>query len=176
MKRFQRVSLCRQNPVSSHGAPLQTEIPIQMCARLLPRKAEHLVLAGPHRRQIGEACDAHAMGEPAIDGCFDKIGCEESERDGHVDLSRAAVFPLGDAVGTCRWISDEFIKPTAATRNRCHQCCPSLRTYRASVFGDPRGQKNFATPPCGYLPPRHRKSIWWLGKLDDQLVWLDLNA
>ena len=34
------------------------------------------------------------MGEPAIDCRFDEIGREESKRDGHIDLSRAAIFPL----------------------------------------------------------------------------------
>ena len=65
--------------------------------RLLRGKAEHLVLAGPLRRQVGKASNAHTMGKPAVDGRFDQIGCEESQRNRQVDLSRAAVFPLGDA-------------------------------------------------------------------------------
>ena len=77
--------------------------------RLLPRKAEHLVLLGPFGWQVAEASDAHAVGEPTIDGRFDQIGREESKRDGHVDLSRAAVFSRRDAVRTGCWISDEFI-------------------------------------------------------------------
>ena len=68
--------------------------------RLLPRKAEHLVLLGPFGWQVGEASNAHAMRQPAIDGRFDQIGRKESQRDGHVDLSGAASFPLRDAVGT----------------------------------------------------------------------------
>ena len=44
--------------------------------RLLRRKAEHLVLSGPFRRQVGEASDAHAMREPASDG-----GCSELATD-----------------------------------------------------------------------------------------------
>ena len=60
-------------------------------------KTEHLVLAGPLRRQVGEAGNPHTMGKPAVDGGFDEIGGKESQRDGHVDLSCAAVFPLGDA-------------------------------------------------------------------------------
>jgi len=39
-------------------------------ARLLCRKAEHLALSGPFRRQVGEASDAHATREPAIDDLF----------------------------------------------------------------------------------------------------------
>ena len=88
-----------------------------MCMRLLPRKTEHLVLLGPFGWQVGEASNAHAMGKPAIDGRFDQIGGKESQRDCHVDLSHAALFLPGNAVGTCCWISDEFVKPTTATGN-----------------------------------------------------------
>ena len=95
--------------VSARSSLLPTE-PLFGCAmRLLPRKAEHLVLPGPFRRQVAEASDAQAVGEPAIDGRFDQIMCEESQRDGHVDISRAAVFSRRDAVRTGCWISDEFI-------------------------------------------------------------------
>jgi hypothetical protein len=72
---------------------------------IIARKPEHLVLLGPFRRQVGEASNAHATGEPAIDGRLDEIGRKESKRDCHVDLSRAALFALCDAVGTCCWIS-----------------------------------------------------------------------
>ena len=84
---------------------------------IIARKPEHLVLPGPFRRQVGEASNAHAMREPAIDGRLDEIGRKESKRDCHVDLSRAAFFSLGDAVGTRCWIREEFIKPTATTGN-----------------------------------------------------------
>ena len=89
--------------------------------RLLPRKGEHLVRLGPFGRQVAEASNAHAVGEPAIDGRLDEIRREESKRDCHVDLSRAAVFSHRDAVGTRCWISDEFIKPTTAAGNRRDQ-------------------------------------------------------
>ena len=70
--------------------------PTETLLRLLRRKAEHLVLAGPLRWQVGEASNAPAVGEPAIDGCLDQIGRKESQRDCHVDLSR--VFPLCDGL------------------------------------------------------------------------------
>ena len=38
------------------------------------RKAEHLALPGPFGWQVGEASDAHALREAAIDGRFDEIG------------------------------------------------------------------------------------------------------
>jgi hypothetical protein len=54
--------------------------------RCLPRKAEHLVLLGPFGWRVGEASNAHAVGELAIDGRFDQIRREESKRDCHVDF------------------------------------------------------------------------------------------
>ena len=58
--------------------PLPTETLFESAVRLLRRKAEHLVLPGPFRRQVGEASNPHTMGEPASDGRFDEIGCKES--------------------------------------------------------------------------------------------------
>ena len=49
--------------------------------RLLRRKAEHLVLARPFSRQIGEASNSHSMREPARNSCFDQIGREKGKRD-----------------------------------------------------------------------------------------------
>ena len=155
--------------------PLATETLFEPAVRLLRRKAEHVVLSGPLRRQVGEASHPHAMRQPAIDGGLDEIGGKESQRDCHVDLSRAAVFPLRDAIRTCCCVSDEFIKPTAATGNCCHQSRTRLETDRTRVFrADSLRQKNFTAPPCWRLLPRDLKSIrlaaiyfLCLGKLDD---------
>ena len=112
-----------------------------MYVRSLLRKAEHLVLPQPFRWQVGEASNAHAVREPAVDGRFDEIRCEESQRDCHVDFSRAALFPPGDAVGTCRWISDEFIQPTTGTSNRCNQSPRFLAPVLSDVHKPRRGWK-----------------------------------
>jgi hypothetical protein len=59
------------------------------CSKALRRKAEHLVLAGPFRRQVGEASDTHAMREPASDG-----GCSELATDNRlVGSSSKQRFP-----------------------------------------------------------------------------------
>ena len=73
-----------------------------------PNDYQPLVLAGPLRWQVGEASNAYVMGEPAVDGGFDQIGRKESQRNCHIDLARTAVFPHGDAVCSCRWISDDL--------------------------------------------------------------------
>ncbi len=53
----------------------------------MPRKAKHLVLLGPFRRQVGEANDAHAVRQGAMDCGFDESGCEETQRDCHVHFA-----------------------------------------------------------------------------------------
>ena len=39
---------------------------------------------------MAESLDADAAGQATFYGCYDKIGCEEGERDGHIDLPNAA--------------------------------------------------------------------------------------
>ena len=53
-------------------------------------KSERLKLPAPFGRRIAEPLDADAAGEATFYGRFDKIGGEECERDGHVDLPDAA--------------------------------------------------------------------------------------
>jgi hypothetical protein len=47
--------------------PLPTETLFESTVRLLRRKAEHLMLSGPLRWQVGEASNAHAMRQPTFD-------------------------------------------------------------------------------------------------------------
>ena len=175
IKRLRRLpSLLQKIPFPRMPLPNET---LFGCMRLLPRKTEHLVLPGPFGRRIGEASNAHAMRQPAIDGRFDQIGREESQRDGHVDFSRAAVFSRRDAVRTRCWISDEFIKPTTAVGNRRDQSRARFCTHGASVLRpDPLGEEDLTAPSCRCLLPRHLKGACWLGKLDDQPTQLDLDA
>jgi hypothetical protein len=42
-------------------------VSVRVCVRLVHRKAEHLALPGPFRCQVGQASNAHAMWEAAID-------------------------------------------------------------------------------------------------------------
>jgi hypothetical protein len=48
LRQFQRLCLCRQKLRFLAQTPLPTET-VFGCMRLLPRKAEHLVLPGPFR-------------------------------------------------------------------------------------------------------------------------------
>ena len=53
---------------------------------LLVSETEDLVLTRPFGGQVEQACDAHAAGEPALDGSLYEIGREECERDRLFDL------------------------------------------------------------------------------------------
>ena len=97
-------------------------------------KPEHLVLAGPFSRQVGEADDAHAMGESSIDRSLDEVGREEGKRDRHVDLANTAAVSGRDAFGIRRWIRDELIEPATPSCDRCDQESAVLGTYGAGVL------------------------------------------
>jgi hypothetical protein len=55
-------------------------------------EAERLKLSAPFSRRIAKPLDADAAGQATFYCGFDKIGCEEGERDGHIDLTNAAVL------------------------------------------------------------------------------------
>ena len=95
--------------------------------RLLRRKAEHLVLASPFSRQIGEASNSHSMREPARDSCFDEIGREEGKRDRHVHLADAAALTLRNGFRVCCRIRGKLSEPTTSPGNRCDQCGARFR-------------------------------------------------
>src|SRR5207249_8428506 len=73
---------------------------------LLRRKPEHLVLAGPFGRQVGEADYSHAMRKASFDRRLDEVGREEGERDRHVDLADAAAVARRGACRIRRGIRD----------------------------------------------------------------------
>ena len=57
---------------------------------LFGSKSERLELPIPFGRQIAKPLDADAAGQATFHCGFDKVGAEEGERDGHVDLPNAA--------------------------------------------------------------------------------------
>ena len=87
--------------------------------QLIGRKPEHLVLAGPFGRQVGEADNPHAMRKASFDRSLDEVGGEEGKRDCHIDLANAAAVSRCDAFRTRSRIGDEFIEPTTPAGNRC---------------------------------------------------------
>jgi len=55
-------------------------------------ESERLKLPAPFSRWIAEALDADTAGQATFYGCFNKVGCQEGERDSHIDLPSAALF------------------------------------------------------------------------------------
>src|SRR5713226_1118601 len=55
-------------------------------------ESERLKLPAPFSRRIAEPFDADATGQATFYCCFDKVGCEKGERDGHIDLPHAALL------------------------------------------------------------------------------------
>ena len=57
---------------------------------------ERLELSSPFRGRVAESLDTDTARQTTFDRCFDEVGCEERERDGHIDLSHAAFLACGD--------------------------------------------------------------------------------
>jgi hypothetical protein len=112
------------------------------------------VLAGPLGGQIGEAGDAHAMRQPAVDRCFHEVGRKECERDGHIDLPNAAPLSLRNRLCRRRRIGRQFVKPRASAGNRCYESRSRLRPYRTSAASRAiTGYKNFSVSLLRSLVP-----------------------
>jgi hypothetical protein len=82
------------------------------------RQAKYGVLARPLDWSIAQSGDADAAWQSALDGSPHEIGGEESEGDGHVDLSYAAPLALGDAFRICIRVGKKFLEPAAAARSQ----------------------------------------------------------
>ena len=65
---------------------------IGLAWRLFRIESERLKLPAPFSRWITEPLDADAAGQATFHRCFDKVGCEEGERDSHIDLPHAALL------------------------------------------------------------------------------------
>jgi hypothetical protein len=60
-------------------------------------------LPSPLGRRIAKTLDANAGGRRPSTAAFDEGRREEGERDGHVDLTNAALLPIGDLFWMCDW-------------------------------------------------------------------------
>src|SRR5258708_40311088 len=93
-------------------------------------EAERLKLSAPFSRRIAEPFDADATGQATFYCCFDKVGCEKGERDGHIDLPHAALLTsakLSDP-GNSRW--GNIIQPPTTARDAADQARPALALLR----------------------------------------------
>src|SRR5260370_23407138 len=80
--------LCTRNP--TFEPPVIRDLgPVLQLFRI---ESERLKLPAPFGRRIAESLDADAAGQATFYCCFDKIGCEEGERNSHIDLLNAALL------------------------------------------------------------------------------------
>jgi hypothetical protein len=84
-------------------------------------------------------------------------------------LAMPSTLAVGSAMSSSRQRRPRAIAATNLAR-------VSERIGRACSGWIPSGKRISQTPLCRHLPPSDRKGARWLGKLDDQLVRLDLNA
>jgi hypothetical protein len=67
---------------------------LSLVVESLHRAARFQRVGGDITRQSGVAkpLDTNATGQATFYGCFENVGCEEGERDGHIDLPNAALL------------------------------------------------------------------------------------
>jgi hypothetical protein len=63
---------------------------------LLRIQSEGFELSAPFRGSIAESLDTDAARQTTVDRGCDEVGCEERERDRHIDLTHAAFLACGD--------------------------------------------------------------------------------
>src|SRR5258708_26527980 len=68
-----------------------------------------------------------------FDGGLHEVGREERERDRHIDLSNAAFVTRSNLLDTGHGASNNLIKPTPATGDRCDECGAGLGANGSTV-------------------------------------------
>ena len=94
---------------------------VRMVSASADLEAEHLPLTRPFRGQIAHPRHAMAVRKAPFDCSLDDVGCEECERDRHVDLPCAAALAHRDTFGFDSRVGHDLVEPTATLRNRCNQ-------------------------------------------------------
>src|SRR6266550_1906290 len=95
------------------------------------RQTEHRVLARPLGRSIAQTRDANPARQSPLDGTLHEFGCEEGERDRHIDLSNAAFLARGNLLDTtvaiskratvCWWLSaSQYVRRSGQKRRLCN--------------------------------------------------------
>ena len=122
--------------------------------QLLRIEPERLKLPAPLSRRIAEPLDADAAGQATFYGRFDKIWCNEGERDGHVDLPDATLLASAKLCDRGHATGDDIIEPTTTSRDGADQARPALELLRPDNASrcvvreqDPAGSFGWRFPP-----------------------------
>src|SRR6478736_3790703 len=96
-------------------------------------ESERLKLPAPFNRRIAKPFDTDATGQATFYGCFDKIGCEEGERDCHVDVTNAALLAGTKLHDRGHPTRDDIIQPPTTSGDGADQTRAALELLRPNV-------------------------------------------
>jgi choline dehydrogenase-like flavoprotein len=85
-------------------------------------------------RWITEPLDTDAAGQAAFHSCFDEIGREEGQRDGHTDLPNAAVLASAKIYDRGDPTRDYIIEPLTTAGDRADDCFGALSLHPKIPF------------------------------------------
>jgi hypothetical protein len=96
---------------------------------LEPKRFE---LAAPFRRRIAKSLDTDTAGQATFDRCPYKIRRKECERDGHVDLTHAALLAPCDLFDIDHRPGPDLIKPASTSCDGVNDAGSTFDPRRAS--------------------------------------------
>jgi hypothetical protein len=149
------LSLTNSTNQSPQTARLRDEansaFPAPQLFRIKPKRFK---LPVPLGRWITEPFDTDAAGQAAFYGCFDKIGREESQRDGHVNLPNAALLAHAKLSDRSYPTRDHIIEPLTTAGDGAHEARSALELLRTDVASRCiMREQDLARPSGGRLLP-----------------------
>ena len=90
-------------------------------------------MPAPFNRRIAKPFDTDATGQATFHGCFDKTGCEEGERDCHVDVPNAALLAGTKLCDRGHPTRDDIIQPPTTSGDGADQPRATLELLRPNV-------------------------------------------
>ena len=107
----------------------------ELCPKLLLwLQPERLELLAPLCGSITKSFDADAAGQSTFDGCPDQIRCQERQRDGHVDLTRATFLTRRDLLNVRDRARHNLVKPVPTPGDGAYKTCATLDPRRANFI------------------------------------------
>jgi hypothetical protein len=118
-------------------------------------QSEGFELLAPFCRSITKSLDSNAAWQTTFDRRPHEIWCEERERDGHVDLARAAFLTCCDLLDVSDRTRNDFVKPATTSGDRVYEARATFDPRWANfTFGDAVRDKNLPGFPGWRLLPR----------------------
>ena len=96
-------------------------------------QSKRFELAAPFGWSVAKAFDSDATGQAAFNSSPHQIGCEEGERDRHVDVTDAALFADGHLFNISDRSGDDLIQPSTSPSDGIHKAPASLSALRSDI-------------------------------------------